>query len=166
VSVDKESERSLADFAKQVAGIPKRIAEAGNDIKAVKPIDENNELPAAAELAGTKEDPGTPPAWVNDDLNAATIKPPTTEADADSRGNATRIKQQRTPDEIAKVIIDTLRTIDHCPDRGFIVTVYGSNPWNAMLTIRPEAGTTIDRALWTSRVRDIGIRLRADFDVT
>lgn len=34
----------------------------------------------------------------------------------------------------------SLRSIDGCPARGFIVTVYGSNPWNAMLTIRLEAG--------------------------
>lgn len=59
----------------------------------------------------------------------------------------------------------SLRTIDGCPNRGFVVAVYGSNPWNAMLTIRPEAGTCIDRELWCSRVQDIGVRLRSDFDV-
>jgi hypothetical protein len=34
-----------------------------------------------------------------------------------------------------------------------------------MLTIRPEAGPRIDRELWRSRVHDIGVRLRNDFDV-
>lgn len=59
----------------------------------------------------------------------------------------------------------SLRTIDGCPISGFIVTVYGSNPWNAMLTIRPEAGPRIDRELLRSRVHDIGVQLRNQFDV-
>jgi hypothetical protein len=63
-------------------------------------------------------------------------------------------KQSRTPAEIAKMIQDVLLTMDGCPERGFVVTVYGSNPWNAMLMIRPEAGTAIDRSLWISRSRN------------
>jgi len=59
----------------------------------------------------------------------------------------------------------SLRAIDGCPNRGFVVTVYGSNPWNAMLRIRPEAGPRIDRELWRSRVHDMGMQLRNDFDV-
>ena len=39
----------------------------------------------------------------------------------------------------------SLRTIDGCPNRGFVVTVYGSNPWNAMLTIRPEHFCAFDK---------------------
>jgi hypothetical protein len=74
-------------------------------------------------------------------------------------------KQSRTPAEIAKMIQDELLTMDGCPERGYVVTVYGSNPWNAMLMIRPEAGTAIDRSLWTSRVREIGLQLRDSFDV-
>jgi hypothetical protein len=58
-----------------------------------------------------------------------------------------------------------LRTVDSCPDRGLVVTVYGSNPWNAMLTIRSEAGPAIDGPRWFSRVREIAVRLRDDFDV-
>jgi hypothetical protein len=62
------------------------------------------------------------------------------------------------------MILDSLRAID-CPARGFVVTVYGSNPWNAMLTIQPEAGPRIDGLLWRSRVQEIGVRLRDDFDI-
>jgi hypothetical protein len=74
-------------------------------------------------------------------------------------------KQLCTSDEIAGIIMKSLRVIEDCPRRGFVVTVYGSNPWNAMLTIRPEAGPRIDRELWRSRVEDIGVRLRDEFDV-
>jgi len=45
------------------------------------------------------------------------------------------------------------------------VTVYGSNPWNAMLTIKPEAGPIADPDLWRGRVRDMAARLRQDFDL-
>jgi hypothetical protein len=44
------------------------------------------------------------------------------------------------------------------------VTVYGTNPWNAILTIKPEAGW-INAQLWQERVQHIGARLRQDFDV-
>jgi hypothetical protein len=44
------------------------------------------------------------------------------------------------------------------------VTVYGTNPWNAILTIKPEAGW-INAQLCQERVQRIGARLRQDFDV-
>jgi hypothetical protein len=34
-----------------------------------------------------------------------------------------------------------------------------------MLTIRPEAGSAIDGPRWFSRVREIAVRLRDEFDV-
>ena len=45
------------------------------------------------------------------------------------------------------------------------VTVYGTNPWNAILTIKPEAGRIKDAQLWRERVQDIGARLRQDVDL-
>ena len=166
MSVDEEPDWSLVEFAKQVAAIPRRISEAGGDIGTVNPTEEKNEPPAVPEGDGKKEVTPAPfetSPMVDDERSVATT--PSVRTDSANQRGASRIRQQRTPDEIAKVIMETLRTIDRCPDRGFIVTVYGSNPWNAMLTIRPEAGPSIDRTLWSSRVQDIGIQLRADFDV-
>jgi hypothetical protein len=163
VSVDEETDWSLVEFAKQVAAIPKRIAETGSDIG---PISEADERPAVLEGDGKKEAVSAPSetsSVVDDKRSVAPTQSIST--DSNSQQKAFRTRQPRTPDELAKVIMDTLRTIDRCPDRGFIVTVYGSNPWNAMLTIRPEAGPAIDRTLWSSRVQDIGVQLRADFDV-
>jgi hypothetical protein len=74
-------------------------------------------------------------------------------------------RQFRTAAEMADIILEALRTIEGVPERGFIVTVYGMNPWNAMLTIKPEAGRIKDPQLWRDRVQEIGARLRLDFDL-
>jgi hypothetical protein len=58
----------------------------------------------------------------------------------------------------------SLRPIDGCPHGGFAITFYGTNPWNAMLTMRPQAGR-VDRELWRSRAHDIGVKLRNDVDM-
>ena len=60
--------------------------------------------------------------------------------------------------------MNSLRPIDGCPHGGFAITFYGSNPWNALLTMRPPAGAHVDRELWHSRAHDIGVQLRNDFD--
>ncbi len=132
------SEWSLLDFARQVAGLPK--AAAPNPPAPAPAVD-------AAPVVGA-----TP----------ANAPQPRTEAAAP---RAQQEKQPRTPDDIAEMIMATLRAIDGCPERGFVVTVYGSNPWNAMLTIRPEAGRITDRALWRTRVQEIGARLRKQYDL-
>jgi hypothetical protein len=74
-------------------------------------------------------------------------------------------RQFRSPSEIVDMIVRELRAFDDAPKRGFKITVYGANPWNAMLTIGPDAGAVNDPQGWHSRVRDIGVRLRRDFEV-
>jgi hypothetical protein len=74
-------------------------------------------------------------------------------------------RQLRTAGELADIILNALRAVDGVPERGFVITVYGSRPWNAMLTIKPEAGRIKDVQLWRQRVQDIGARLRRDFDL-
>ncbi len=73
--------------------------------------------------------------------------------------------RRKTADELAGIILKALQTLDGAPASGFAVTVYGSNPWNAMLTIKPEAGPIADPDLWRGRVRDMAARLRQDFDL-
>lgn len=147
MSVGDEINRSLIEFAQKFAAIPRGIA---NDSQPEKPPVSDTALPAAAE-PGSATSP--PP------LRAAPPDP------APAAPSAASSKQLRSADEIAGIILKSLHTIEDCPARGFVVTVYGSNPWNAMLTIRPEAGPRIDRALWCSRVHDIGVQLRNEFDV-
>jgi hypothetical protein len=149
---DQDIDRSLVEFAQKIAAIPKGIADEGRPAEP-PPVVSRAAPPAAAEV-GSQSLPPPLPAGEQSDPDTRPAPP------ADPGG-----KQVRNAEEIAGIIMKSLRTIDGCPNRGFIVTVYGSNPWNAMLTIRPEAGTRVDRKLWCSRVHDIGVRLRSNFDV-
>jgi hypothetical protein len=180
---DKGTGWSLVEFAKQVAAIPKRIADAAGDIGTTNPASEESapssdleegaleaKVPKAKVLEDdVKQEAAIPmPADAPTGINAKSA-PTISESERlapSSQPSPSRTRQQKTPDEIAKLIMATLQTLDRCPDRGFVVTVYGSNPWNAMLTITPEAGPSINRPLWSSRVRDLGVQLRADFDVS
>ncbi|HVV43339.1 MAG TPA: hypothetical protein VHC94_20005 [Nitrobacter sp.] len=73
--------------------------------------------------------------------------------------------RRKTAADLESIILRALQTLDGAPKAGFVVTVYGSNPWNAMLTIKPEAGRIADPALWRGRVREMAVRLRQDYDL-
>ncbi len=152
MSTNEEIDRSLAEFAQKIAAIPKRIVDEDRSVEA--PAEAALAVSPAAPEIGSESLPPPLPADKQPDPD---IRP----APPIGAGS----KQVRKPDEIAGLIMKSLRAIDGCPNRGFVVTVYGSNPWNAMLTIRLEAGPRIDRELWRSRVHDIGVQLRNDFDV-
>jgi len=58
---------------------------------------------------------------------------------------ADRTKETRTAEELERMILQDLRNVDGCPERGVSVTVYGI-PWNAMLTFGAEAGPVRNKA--------------------
>ena len=152
MSTDQAIHRRLVEFAQKIAAIPKRIADEDRSAKSS----------AEAVLAASPASSGIGSESLPPPLHAAKQPDPDIRP-APPAGAGGR--QVRSPEEIAGLIMKSLRTIDGCPNRGFVVTVYGSNPWNAMLTIRPEASPRIDRELWRSRVQDIGVQLRNEFDV-
>jgi hypothetical protein len=63
-----------------------------------------------------------------------------TELTAQQQTPAIPDKQKKTSEELAAMIHHDLSQIEGCPQRGVKVTVYGFNPWNAMLTYGVEAG--------------------------
>ncbi|MBS0530971.1 MAG: hypothetical protein JSS22_16495 [Proteobacteria bacterium] len=73
--------------------------------------------------------------------------------------------RRKTATELAAIILKALKTLDGAPAKGFAVTVYGRNPWNAMLTITPAAGPLANAAVWHARVREMAVRLRQDYDI-
>jgi hypothetical protein len=75
------------------------------------------------------------------------------------------LTRARSATELAAIILTALRTLDGSPKDGFAVTVYGANPWNAMLTITPAAGAIKDAPLWRERVKEMAIRLREHYDL-
>jgi hypothetical protein len=75
------------------------------------------------------------------------------------------LMRARSAEELAAIILNALRTLDGSPKDGFAVTVYGANPWNAMLTITPAAGAIKDAPLWRERVKEMAIRLRQHYDL-
>jgi hypothetical protein len=151
-------EWALAAFARQLAGIGRiepgvRVNERATidgTIEQAPPLTKASNIPAPPPPPPPRSD--SPDELVS--LPTATV-PPKTSAK----------RKLATHTELANMILRTLRTIDGCPAHGFIVTAYGSNPWSAMLTIRPEAGRIADGPLWYARVREIGVQLRDRFDV-
>ena len=75
------------------------------------------------------------------------------------------LTRARSAEDLAAIILNALRTLDGSPKAGFLVTIYGANPWNAMLTITPAAGAIKDAPLWRERVKEMGVRLRQHYDL-
>jgi hypothetical protein len=154
---DETPKWALAAFARQLAGIGRiepevpvnERATIDGTIEQTLPLTEAGNIAAPPPSPPPQSDP--PDELVS--LPTATV-PPKTSAK----------RKSATYTELASMILRTLRTIDGCPAHGFIVTAYGSNPWSAMLTIRPEAGPITDGPLWYARVREIGVQLRDRFD--
>jgi hypothetical protein len=182
---EENSDWSLVNFAKQVFGAKSAAPEVGFDAVEPAPAEiepaptEDEAAPTPAETdkvvaldneVAAREDEGADvedpvEAIESAELAATEIEDvdPSTEAMQPTIGKQQR--QSRTASELADIILDALRTDVGFPERGFVVTVYGASPWNAMLTIKPEAGPIKDARRWRERVQDIGARLRRDFDV-
>jgi hypothetical protein len=72
-------------------------------------------------------------------------------ASSDARNNpglspAIPTKETKTAEELAAMIHDDVSMIEGCPPRGVRVTVYGLNPWNALLTFGVDAGPVPNKA--------------------
>jgi hypothetical protein len=188
-AADEGSDWSLVNFAKQVFGAKSAAPEVGFDFVEPAPAEtepaptEDEAAPTAAEAdqvialeseaaAGGDEIARAedPDQAVETEQIAATETAVTDVEDVPSleateSETSTKERQSRTPSELADIILNAIRTDVGFPERGFVVTVYGASPWNAMLTIKPEAGSIKDARRWRERVQDIGARLRRDFDV-
>lgn len=54
--------------------------------------------------------------------------------------HAESIKEKKSPDELAAMILADLQNVEGCPKAGVNVTVYGLAPWNSWLSFGTEAG--------------------------
>jgi hypothetical protein len=77
----------------------------------------------------------------------------------------TRAKEKRNAEELAAMIHHDLSQIEGCPQRGLKVTVYGLNPWNAMLTFGVDCGPVPNKADLLTLFDAITERLKRLYDV-
>ena len=77
---------------------------------------------------------------------------------------ADRTKETRTAEELERMILQDLRNVDGCPERGVSVTVYGI-PWNAMLTFGAEAGPVRNKDELKKFLEIITVRLRRLYNI-
>jgi hypothetical protein len=182
-AADEGTDWSLVNFAKQVFGAKSAAPEVGFNFVEPPPAEEEPAAPVAeTETAAMPEHDAAAKLEQTADVedSTETTEPPVTATEPPVTATAEphevppvepvqvfneSKRQLRTPAEMADIIMNALRAVDGVPERGFIITVYGSRPWNAMLTIKPEAGRVKDVQLWRQRVQDIGARLRRDFDL-
>lgn len=74
-------------------------------------------------------------------------------------------KEAKTAAELARMIEDDLAKHPQCPRKGFVVTVYGTTLWRAMLTITPAAGPVRDPQEWRDLTEELAERLRRRYDL-
>ena len=74
-------------------------------------------------------------------------------------------KAKKTAEELAVMIREDLGKMDGCPKRGVTVTVYGLDPWNAMLTFGVVAGPVRNKAELDNFFEIIIERLKRLYDV-
>ena len=74
-------------------------------------------------------------------------------------------REKKTAEELAMMIREDLVKMDGCPKRGVNVTVYGLNPWNAMLRFGVDAGSVRNKAELDNFFEIITERLKRLYDV-
>lgn len=93
---------------------------------------------------------------------------PALEIKVEARPESTDVPQARetkTAAELAQMIEADLAKHPQCPRKGFVVTVYGTTLWRAMLTITPAAGPVRNPQEWRDLTEDLAERLRKRYDL-
>ena len=76
------------------------------------------------------------------------------------------VKDRKTAEELAAMILHDLSQIDGCPKSGMKVTVYGSNPWNSWLSFGGDAGPVRNKSDVQAFCGVITERLKRLYDVS
>jgi hypothetical protein len=144
VTPAEDSEWDLVDFTKKVFGTHQTSAESISGLDVSAKVDEAKARwrTEPQTITAIGRDPA--PNVHNPGSETPDISVPVTREAAASAATPFRAgkhgRQLQSATEMSNKILNALRRLNGVPDDGFVVTVYGSNPWNAMLTITPEAG--------------------------
>src|ERR1700761_770887 len=68
-------------------------------------------------------------------------------------------------DEAQDIILRGLRRLPDFPSQGVVVTLYGSRPWNAMLTFAPGSTSYRNATIFRSALADMISELRKQIDI-
>ena len=77
----------------------------------------------------------------------------------------THVKETKTAEELAAMILADLRKMNGCPEAGVSVAVYGFNPWNCWLHFGAAAGPVNNKAELQEFCEIITERLKRLYDV-
>jgi hypothetical protein len=113
----------------------------------------------AAKAGPASETPEPPPQ------SAPELPPLPATPDSAFFPSLTSVKEKKTADELAAMIVADLREIEGCPKRGLKVAVYGSNPWNAWLSFGADAGPVPNKTELQDFLEIITERLKRLYDV-
>ncbi len=94
--------------------------------------------------------------------------PPASEIQVEARqvgADVTPRKEIKTAAELGQMIEADLAKHPECPRQGFVVTVYGTTLWRAMLTITPAAGPVRNPQEWRDLTQELAERLRKRYDL-
>jgi hypothetical protein len=124
----------------------------------------------AQQILGQPKPKSDPPAAQPKALPPAQSKeaPPLPEIKVEARQDITDVpihKEIKTADELARMIEADLAKHPQCPRAGFVVTVYGTTLWRAMLTITPAAGPVRDPQEWRDLTEELAERIRKRYDL-
>lgn len=74
-------------------------------------------------------------------------------------------RETKTTEELARMIEADLAKHPQCPRKGFVVTVYGTTLWRAMLMITPAAGPVRNPQEGRDLTEQLAERLRQRYDL-
>ena len=133
-----EYDKEIISLAQQILGQPKPKSDPPPAPPNTQPQAEPKALPAAAEVK------------------------------IEARPESTEVlqgKEIKTASELAQMIEADLAKHPQCPRKGFVVTVYGTTLWRAMLTIGPVAGPVRNPQEWRDLTEQLAERLRQRYDL-
>jgi hypothetical protein len=167
VTSAEDSDWNLVDFTKKGFGTHQTSAELISGLDASATVDEARDRAEPQTITVIDSNPA--PSVHNPGPETPDISVSMTREAAASAATPFRAgkhgRQLQSASEMSNKILNALRRFNGVPHDGFVVTVYGSNPWNAMLTITPEAGGVKDAQGWRERVQEIAVHLRDEFDI-
>jgi hypothetical protein len=117
----------------------------------------------AMQIVQQEKQPAPPDETVQE--HPPEIQPNSSEPAFPDLQHRTPVKEQRTANELAAMILSDLQQVAGCPRSGVTVTVYGLSPWNSWLHFGAAAGAVHNKRELQDFCTLLTDRLRLRYDV-